>query len=86
MMAKSERAKSIDKLIGSTVRDIRSSLKTRGITVSEVDGPSETDMHLRGLQELQAIHAALKADDDAKAPLTAGSDFTATAKDAKGSK
>lgn len=74
-MAKSERAKSIDKLIGSTVREIRNALKTRGISVPEVDGPSDNDLQLRGLQELQAIAAGLKADDEAKQPVTMSADF-----------
>lgn len=75
MAQKSARAASIDKLIGSTVREIRSALKTRGITVPEVDGPSDDDLQLRGLQELQAIAAALKTDDEAKSGYTVGTDF-----------
>lgn len=49
---------SIDKLSKQAVRGIRKHLKSLGIEVPEVDGPSN-ETHLGALQELQAIEGAL---------------------------
>jgi hypothetical protein len=60
------RTETIHSLVMKASRGIKASLKARGITVADVEGPSD-EAHLRALQELQAIHQALDESDKAAA-------------------
>lgn len=68
-MAKGEtRAESLKRLQSAAIRKVKAALKERGITVPEIDGPSDDDEALRNVQEWQAI---AKAFDEPELPAQA---------------
>lgn len=83
------RDESLFKLGSKALRDIRAGLKAMGRDVAEVDGPSDGDLALRMVQELQAVAKAFEEPEKPaqaeKAPDSLGS-FGVSVPDSKKAK